>query len=93
MITGVLNTNSNAGIYITDEKRSKSVNVKPGQYLYLAVNDCWIPVVIRYSPRSHGWVFQNLENIDIDGQKVQMSSPDCRTEAVSYKMSWNVNNF
>ena len=47
MITGVLNTNSNAGIYITDEKRSKSVNVKPGQYLYLAVNDCWIPVVIR----------------------------------------------
>ena len=43
-----------------------------GQYLYLAVNDCWIPVVIRYSPRSHGWVFQNLENIDIDGQKVMM---------------------
>lgn len=72
MITGVLNTDSNAGIYITDEKQSRSVNVRPGQYLYLAVNDCWIPVVIRYSPRSHGWFFQNLENIDIDGQKVMM---------------------
>ena len=32
MVTGVLNTNSNAGIYITDEKQSKSVNVRPGQY-------------------------------------------------------------
>ena len=72
MITGVLNTDSKTGIYITDENQSRSVNVRPGQYLYLAVNDCWIPVVIRYSPRSHGWVFQNLENIDIDGQKVMM---------------------
>ena len=67
MVTGVLNTNSNAGIYITDEKQSKSVNVRPGQYLYLAVNDCWVPVVIQYSPQSRGWFFQNLENIDIDG--------------------------
>ena len=72
MITGVLNTDSNAGICITDEKRSKSVNVKPGQYLYLAVNDCWIPVVICYSPRSHRWVFQKLENIYINGQKVML---------------------
>ena len=72
MITGVLNADSNSDIYIVDEKRSKSVNVRPGQYLYLAVNDCWIPVVIRYSPQSHGLVFQNLENIDIDGQKVML---------------------
>lgn len=72
MITGVLNADSNSDIYIVDEKRSKSVNVRSGQYLYLAVNDCWIPVVIRYSPQSHGWVFQNLENIDIDGQKVML---------------------
>ena len=57
MVTGVLNTNSNAGIYITDEKQSKSVNVRPGQYLYLAVNDCWVPVVIQYSPQSRGWFF------------------------------------
>lgn len=70
--TEVLNTNSNAGIYITDEKQSKSVNVRPGQYLYLAVNDCWVPVVIQYSPQSRGWFFQNLENIDIDGQTVMM---------------------
>ena len=72
MITGVLNTDSKAGVYITDEKQSRSVNVRPGQYLYLAVNDCWISGISRYFPRSHGWVFQNLENIDVDGQKVMM---------------------
>lgn len=74
MIKGVLNTNPKTGIYITDEERSKSVNIRSGQYLYLAVNDSWIPVIIRFSPRSHGWFFQNLENIDVDGQKVMLKS-------------------
>ncbi len=74
MITGVLNTDSNAGIYITDEEKSKSVNIRSGQYLYLSVRDCWIPVVIRFSPRSHGWVFQNLEGINVDGQRVMLKS-------------------
>ncbi len=74
MIKGVLNTNPKTGIYVTDEERSESVNIRSGQYLYLAVNDCWIPVIIRFSPRSHGWFFQNLENVAVDGQKVMLKS-------------------
>ena len=71
MITGVLNTDSNR-IYITDEKKSQNVSVRSGQYLYLSISDCWIRVVIRFSPQSHGWVFQNLENINVIGQKVML---------------------
>ena len=74
MITGVLNTDSKSGICITDEQRAESVNIRSGQCLYLAVNDCWVPVIIRFSPRSHGWFFQNLENIEVDGQKVTLKS-------------------
>ena len=51
MITGVLNTNSNAGIYITDEKRSKSVNVKPGTVslfgLLTIAGFRWLFVILR----------------------------------------------
>lgn len=72
MIKGVLSVSSGAGVYITDEKQSRCVSVRPGQYLYLSVNGCWIPVIIRYSSRLHSWVFQNLENIDVDGQKVML---------------------
>ena len=67
MVTGVLNTDPKAGIYITDD-----INVRSGQYLYLSIRDCWIPVIVRYSPRSQEWVFQNLENINVNGQKVMI---------------------
>lgn len=72
MVTGVLNTDPKAGIYITDDKKSRNINVRSGQYLYLSIRDCWIPVIVRYSPRSQEWVFQNLENINVNGQKVMI---------------------
>ena len=74
MIKGVLNTDSKSGIYITDAERAENVNVRSGQCLYLAVHDCWVPVIIRFSPRSHGWFFQDLEDVDVDGQKVMIKS-------------------
>ena len=57
MVTGVLNTDPKAGIYITDDKKSRNINVRSGQYLYLSIRDCWIPVIVRYSPRSSGMGF------------------------------------
>ena len=42
--------------------------------LYLSVHDCWIPVVIRFSPEIGDWVFQNLENVNVNGQKVMIKS-------------------
>lgn len=74
MITGILNTESGSNVYIRDEKKSNNVSIHSGQYLYLSVSDCWIPVVIRFSPESHSWVFQNLENINVNGQKVMLKN-------------------
>ncbi len=74
MITGRLSTDSSADVYITDDKRLQNISVRSGQYLYLSVRGCWIPVVIRYSPQSRHWFFQNLENINVNGQKVMLKS-------------------
>ena len=74
MITGVLKTGSGSDIYITGDNTPNNISVRSGQYLYLAVRDCWIPVIIRYSPQTGDWVFQNLENINVNGQKVMLKS-------------------
>lgn len=72
MITGVLNTNTNQDAYIASGNQSGNVHVSSGQYLYLAVQGSWIPVIIRFSPQSGDWFFQNLENINVHGQKVMI---------------------
>src|SRR5699024_11745605 len=69
MITGTLNAKSGTEMYITDDKKLQNISVRSGQYLYLSVHDCWIPVVIRFSPEIGDWIFQNLENINVNGQK------------------------
>ncbi|MCC2255833.1 hypothetical protein LKD70_15680 [Ruminococcus sp. CLA-AA-H200] len=74
MITGVLNTGNDAGIYVKDEKRARNINLRSGQYLYLSVRDCWIPVIVRYSTQKQEWEFQNLENINVNGQKVMLKN-------------------
>ena len=74
MITGTLNAKSGTEMYITDDKKLQNISVRSGQYLYLSVHDCWIPVVIRFSPEIGDWVFQNLENISVNGQKVKIKS-------------------
>ena len=74
MITGTLNASPRGGIYISDDHRPQNVSVKSGQYLYLAVHDRWIPVVIRFSPATGNWSFQNLENINVNGQKVMLKN-------------------
>lgn len=75
MITGVLNTDPfGKRVYITADDKDKNINIRSGQYLYLSIHDCWIPVKIRFSKKSHDWVFQNLENINVNGQKVMLKS-------------------
>lgn len=72
MITGTLNEDSTSGVYIKDDEKPRIISVTSGQYLYLSVHGCWIPVVIRFSPQTGHWVFENLENININGQKVML---------------------
>ena len=74
MVTGILNAGTGSDVYIRDEKKFTNVSIRSGQYLYLSVRDCWIPVIIRFSPESKSWVFQNLENINVNGQKVMLKS-------------------
>ena len=74
MVTGVLSAGSGSDVYIRDDKHFNNVSVRSGQYLYLSVHDCWIPVIIRFSPESKSWVFQNLEDINVNGQKVMLKS-------------------
>ena len=74
MITGTLNAKSGTEMYITDDKKLQNISVRSGQYLYLSVHDCWIPVFIRFSPEIGDWIFQNLENINVNGQKVMIKS-------------------
>ena len=74
MVTGILNAGSNSDVYIRDNRKFNNISVRSGQYLYLAVHDCWIPVIIRFSPESKSWVFQNLENINVNGQQVMIKN-------------------
>lgn len=74
MITGTLQAIPGTGVYITDDKKAQHISIKSGQYLYLSVLDCWIPVVLRFSPRTGNWIFQNLENINVNGQKVMIKT-------------------
>ena len=74
MVTGILNAGSDSDVYITDDRKFNNISVRSGQYLYLAVHDCWIPVIIRFSSESKSWVFQNLENINVNGQKVMIKN-------------------
>lgn len=74
MITGILSAGSDSDVYIRDDQKSSNVSLKSGQYLYLSVRGCWIPVIIRFSTESNSWVFQNLENINVNGQTVMLKS-------------------
>lgn len=74
MITGTLTANSGPEIYMTDDRKAERIRIRSGQYLYLSVHNCWIPVVIRFSSETGTWIFQNLENINVDGQKVMIKN-------------------
>ncbi len=74
MVTGILSAGSDSDVYIRDDRKFSNVSVRSGQYLYLSVHDCWIPVIIRFSLESKSWVFQNLENINVNGQKVMIKN-------------------
>ena len=74
MVSGILSAGSGSDVYIRDDKHFNNVSVRSGQYLYLSVHDCWIPVIIRFSSESKSWVFQNLEDINVNGQKVMLKS-------------------
>lgn len=74
MITGILNAESVSDVYIVSDKQTDNISVHSGQYLYLSVHGCWIPVIIRYSDELKSWVFQNLEDIKVNGQKVMLKS-------------------
>lgn len=55
-------------IYIFN--RTRRIPVASGQYLYLKVQNCWIPVVVYYSDASKKWCFEYLKGVDVDGQSV-----------------------
>ena len=40
----------------------------------LKVENCWIPVVVRYSARRKKWYFKYLEEIPVCGQKVLLKA-------------------
>ena len=69
MVTGTLRAAPDTGIYITDDNKPQNISIKPGQFLYLSVRDCWIPVVIEYSP-----YVGNLESVKVNGQKVMLKN-------------------
>ena len=52
------------------EQQNGEVEVASGQCVYLKVENCWIPVVVRYSARRKKWYFKYLEEIPVCGQKV-----------------------
>ena len=39
------------------EQQNGEVEMASGQYVYLKVENCWIPVVVRYSARRKKWYF------------------------------------
>ena len=47
------------------EQQNGEVEVASGQYVYLKVENCWIPVVVRYSARRKKWYFKYLEEIPV----------------------------
>ena len=44
------------------EQQNGEVEVASGQYVYLKVENCWIPVVVRYSARRKKWCFKSRGN-------------------------------
>lgn len=56
------------------EQQNGEVEVASGQYVYLKVENCWIPVVVRYSARKKKWYFKYLEEIPVCGQKVLLKA-------------------
>ena len=69
MITGILKATPDTGVYIADDQKPQKISIKPGQYLYLSVHDCWIPAVVEYSPHIGTWAFHNLGNVKVHGPK------------------------
>lgn len=67
MTEGILNKHKN-NIYIDSD--SRKFPVLSGQYLYLKVYNCWIPVIISRSEETGDWNFRYLEEIEITGQRV-----------------------
>ena len=56
------------------EQQNGEVEVASGQCVYLKVENCWIPVVVRYSARRKKWYFKYLEEIPVCGQKVLLKA-------------------
>lgn len=67
MTEGVLSIQKN-NIYVSGE--SGNVPVCSGQYMYLNIQECWVPVIIAHSDKTGKWYFRYLENLKVNGQKV-----------------------
>jgi hypothetical protein len=72
IIVGVLRINGEKGIYIDVKERAKRIFIKAGQYLYMNIYNCWIPVIVQYSEKMHRWFFKNLEGVNVAGKKVMI---------------------
>ena len=66
MMQGVLNVYRDNVYIVTDTKKEP---LHSGQYVYLIVHGCWIPVIVRHSAETGKWCFQHLEEIEINGQE------------------------
>ena len=49
------------------EQQNGEVEVASGQYVYLKVENCWIPVVVRYSARRKKWYFKLMNYLGVLG--------------------------
>ena len=73
---GVLHVNRENKIFLDNRAEHKKVNLTSGQYIYFKVKNCWVPVVVKYSPEYDRWYFCYMENINIDGKKAMIKDPD-----------------
>lgn len=73
---GVLHINRENKIFLDSRADHKKVNLTSGQYIYFKVKNCWVPVVVKYSPEYDRWYFCYMENINIDGKKAMIKDPD-----------------
>lgn len=50
--------------------RSGRTPVVSGQYLYLNVENIWVPVIIKFSDKERKWTFEHLDDIEVAGRNV-----------------------
>lgn len=67
MKRGVLELNRGQMYMIS---RTGRMPVVSGQYLYLNVDNIWVPVIIKFSDKERRWSFEHLDDIEVAGRNV-----------------------